>query len=504
MKKFIAIILTIGIISSGSYFFFQKSKVQEPKTKIERQATPLPKEVTIFDLSSEKADLNLTKPGIIKTDNIAYISPQINGRVTDIYVKVGDNVKESQPLLELGDSLSTDLIDLNYESSGQAALLAEEGKLATENINLINTQTAETSIKNAYEAYLNSLNTLRNTEETLSTQYESTKLAVDSAEISQKSAKQNYKNAKEALEDLEDAYDEDSENSISEAAIDNAERQVKSAKTAMEVAANQLEQAQQGLEIFKTTSYGQLDQLNFATTLSFNQYENALNQLNSVQAGAILQEIGSANNNLQASSALQSAKISRNQKTVRSPIEGKVTAINIKKGNLGTPGQILMKIEDLNSQKIVTSINKEEADLIHPGTKVEISDNNRIFIGTVSTINPTADDTSKKIRVEIAISKNHNLLNNSIVEITFKPITGKKIFVPLSSIILSDNLKFVRIVNEINEVSEIEVKTGNIIGSNIEVISGLSGNEKIIKSGSDFLEKGEKVIAQSNRPKIER
>lgn len=100
---------------------------------------------------------------------------------------------------------------------------------------------------------------------------------------------------------------------------------------------------------------------------------------------------------------------------------------------------------------------------------------------------------TKKIDVEIEIDKTSKINSGSFVKITFSPSPKKNIFVPLNSIQLTPTDKIVNVIDSDFVVQYKKVETGQIIGDYIEIIDGLKGNEKIIKTTTIYVEDGEKV-----------
>jgi len=502
MKKFTIFIVLAALIGSGIYYYLQE-KTPETPTKIEHISIPR-KEVEIFDLSKEKVEINLKKPGNSQSYNIVYISAQVAGRITNIPVKVGQKVLEGSTLIELGDSLSTDIMDLNYQTAQQSKNLSNQSQAATENVANATITSAENGVKMAIDAYNNAIKAKNNSKETFYLQYLNTKSDIENAAEAYDKAENKVDDAIDALDDAENDYDDfldsnpDPTTSAAtiqqlKAAIKAAEGQIEALEAAKDGAENAQEKIEQGLDLLTSTSSSQLDQLDYAIKTSMNQYNNAINQYNSAQAAAVLQEIGAANGALQASTGAKSAQLSQDQKTIKSPITGIVTSITGEKNNLTAPGQVIMKVEDNSRIKITSSLTTEEANLVKAGDPIKVILDDQTYAGVILTISPTADAISKKINVAIAITEQHNISAGSLIEVVFTAQSKHTIYLPLGSVTIDGNKKFVRIVDEKSTVQEVEITTGKLIDAYIEVLSGLRGNEKVIKAAGNFLEIDEKV-----------
>ena len=66
----------------------------------------------------------------------------------------------------------------------------------------------------------------------------------------------------------------------------------------------------------------------------------------------------------------------------------------------------------------------------------------------------------------------------------------KALSVADTSIIFEDEKKFVYKISENNKIEKIEVKTGIRKGGNLEILDGLSTDDKIVKEGLSRLSDG--------------
>lgn len=505
MKKFIAFLILVAIVVGGYMYqdeiktYIENLKNGTTDEKLLRKKPLLlreypPKEVEIFELGEDLANLNFSKTGTANAQTTVYISPQTTGKITDINVKIGDTVKEGETLITLGDSLSTDIANLQYLAAKEGLDIVNSTLYLTKQTNLETLKSARSGITSAKESYENSINTKENTDDISDLQIESAQLALEIAKDAYDDLKDDYNDAKDALEDLEDQYDEleseqpDATDALEELqnAIDLAETGLKSLKSAKENSKNGIEQAEIGLEQLEENIVLQMDQLDYAINMASLQYESAVNQLQSLQISTQLQALGVEGQIIQTNSSYEIAKLNAEYQNITSPIAGIVTSISAEEGNLVSPGQVLVQIENLNKISIKTSVNEQEAKLLKVGDKVKVDEET----GKIISISPTLNQTTKKI--DVKIETNSNLTPGSFVKVVFSPDTKKSIFVPLNSVSITDGKKIVKTINKDLIVEYITVEIGQIIDNYIEITSGLKGNEKIITS-IITLEEGEKI-----------
>lgn len=500
MRKILALLVIIGIVTGG-YFIAEKLRNNDQEGILRQEQrilrNPIPKEVETFQLGSEIPELRFTKSGTATSETIVYITPQISGRITEINVNVGDQVNAGETLITLGDSLSTDLSNIQYQTAQQSLNITHSTEQFTQENSLNSLATAQVSTQSAKKAFQNALQVKRNAQSAFELQMQGAQLAVQAAEQAYKNAKNSLEDAEDMLDDLDDNYDdlrdEDPENpglAQLRSAINQAEAQVNSLEFAKISAGTGIEQAELAVNQLEENFAAQTDQLNFAAQTTFLQYRTVLNQMQSAGTGAHLQELGVEAQIAQAQSALQAAGLTVGEQNITSPINGTVTEIQAQQGNLTTPGQILAKVENSETLSIKTSVNEREAGLIAVGDTIILEEG---IQGEIISISPTLNEISKKIDVEIEVTDATDIIPGELIQITFSPQPTGRIFIPLNSIRLTETQKLVRIVDEQNIVQLREIQTGQIIGSYIEVVSGLFGTEKIITSVAFFLEEGERV-----------
>lgn len=517
MKKQLLTILIVILSVSGC-------AKDESTEKVPREQTIL-KEVEIFDLSSDQAQINFERSGTVKAAQEAYVSPQIPGKIVKIKVQMGQKVRKNDPLIILGDSLSTDLIDLQHKSSKEAENLAEQNKSLTDFAARQGVEATEIVSEMAFDAYLNGIETKKNTGKSFQKQLENLEIEAENAEKVFKNAQNNYYEGRDLLEDTEEDYDDfidelddatddlediftnfDNEEFVDEIEdqlnkqLKPKELEVLNARLAMEIARSRVDQADIAIEGAKTNFFGQSEQLSFAIDTTFNQYLAALNQIESMQAQGQLQEVGAENQLLQAETQLESATLNLEQKVIKAPIGGNIAGIEAQEGNLTAPGQILIKIEDTTELKVKLAISREEAELLKIGDTVSIESDFENMTGQIAAISPGANDITRKIDLEITIIKGQNTPPaDSIVKVIFNPKIENTIFIPLNSLLIEDDRKYVRVLTPDNKVEKKEVETGQTIDDYIEINSGLNGTEQIIKNSIAHLEEGEKVKVKSNK-----
>jgi membrane fusion protein (multidrug efflux system) len=459
MRKKLVTSLLILILCLTGCTNKEESTTEKPPAKTT-------KNVEIYRLYTDKADLSFYTTGNIEAKNKATVISEISGKITNIEVKIGDEIEENQLIAKIGDSLSTDNITTQYETALKNLELTKVStNLNIENANN-NTELAKISYENSIS---NKYDVIRNYEIQLESLYHQ----LDQAEETYKDAKDYYKDNKDDLDDI---------------SKENAKQAKKNAKY-------QVEQIELSIESFKANYYTQVDQVEYSIDSTKNQYQASITQLDLIKTSSESQILTAKNN-------LKIAENNINKTNICAPIKGQISNIYFKENDFINSGTAIIEIENLETLIVKTSINDEEKSLINIGEKVYIESGSKSAEGEITSINPTANPLTQKFDVEIQITDS-DFVSGQNIQIKFIGNSKERIFIPSNSIYLKANKEYVYVLDQKNTVHKKEVITGNIIGEYIEVLNGLSGDERIINSNTYSLEENE-LINIANPVKIKR
>lgn len=126
MKNFVVIVVLIAGLVGGAYFWKQKQKVSEAA------AGQTMAEQTLAPALSTNIDFAVTVAGEIGPAEQVSVRPEVNGRIKELPVDIGDHVKEHALLFALDDKdLQIELATRNQEIDS-AKLQMDKAKLAME------------------------------------------------------------------------------------------------------------------------------------------------------------------------------------------------------------------------------------------------------------------------------------------------------------------------------------------------------------------------------------
>ncbi len=475
------------------------NKNQKVRRNIQKELT----EDQVFIIDESEINISFEKIGFAEALKTVNVSAQVAGEIEEINTIIGEEVEEGTILATLGNSLGILSNEIQLDSARNNLKIAEENRSLTQESNQNNQNSANISVDLAREAYQNAIDNERNSEELYEEQLDSAniqlsnaRLTLEQAENGTDLARDSYEDAKDNYEDAKDLADEDPTINLSQlkAARDAAESQYDNAKLSEQQAENAVKSAREAIDQIEKNFDSQEDQLAFAIDSAYLQYQSAINQANGLSTTAEQQLNAIDSQIIQAESSYNSAKISDEFKNIKSPIDGKISAIDFKKGNQVSPGQTIFTIENTDSLIIKTSVNEDEIEFLRVGNPVKIISGNKEFDGNIYTIQPNINPQTKKFDLEVIMNNDQEIENGAIVDVKFLPNSGNKDFIPLNSIVVIDGKKYVKVINKFNQVRLREVQTGTLIGKFIEVTNQLNNDEPIILATTTFLNEGDDVI----------
>ncbi len=179
---------------------------------------------------------------------------------------------------------------------------------------------------------------------------------------------------------------------------------------------------------------------------------------------------------------LRSAQANYEKTLVRTPISGVVNALYMKEGTYATLGAPAALVANNGSLEITTSLGEEDRDIVHIGDTVTI---NEYATGTVTHIAPAVDPQTGKSEVKISVDEVLSLKNGSTVSVTFTrsttaPQNDGLVSVPLSALKLLASGPIAFSVNAESTLVARPVELGAITGETVVIANGLTLDDVIV------------------------
>jgi RND family efflux transporter MFP subunit len=272
----------------------------------------------------------------------------------------------------------------------------------------------------------------------------------------------------------------------------NALDSLKSKRTDLQMA---LDKAKNATAIQEQATIAQINSLN-------QQIENAKLLQNSALIGAQTQLDTIEGQRKLLELQLQNAQSQLSGLTITSPIDGIVTDVKITAGQDVSAGLELVTIYGTGGKYVRGYLKPKDVEAIDTSKDVELTlsgDNNPSGTAKVTMLYPVADSTTGLIPVDFEIVNQTNeqaFAPGAKIEGKFKSknteTNKQSITISTNSVSLKDGQKFVLVV-ENGKVAQKTVVLGPSNGDQVEIISGLKGDEEVILTDLNQLQVNQSV-----------
>ncbi|KMZ40608.1 transporter [Bacillus sp. FJAT-27238] len=272
-------------------------------------------------------------------------------------------------------------------------------------------------------------------------------------------------------------------------AVDSQEKRLKDAHRKWETAQ----------ELFKggAISQSELDSAQSEKEQIEISLQEARITLDKLLKGAEVNEIASADANFkQAASEVELAKKTLQETQLVAPFSGTVIDVTQKAGSLAQPGQSIIHLVDASEVKLKVDVPLDVMENYKQGDTVPVAVEGKAkSTGTITFISPVLNEETGKYLVEIAVSNKDNVLIEGMVATVEMSRKVNGMLVPVQSVGIKETQRFVMVV-ENGVLKRRDVEVGQIIGNNVEILSGLQSGNQILISGITYYAEGEVVTVK--------
>jgi RND family efflux transporter MFP subunit len=213
----------------------------------------------------------------------------------------------------------------------------------------------------------------------------------------------------------------------------------------------------------------------------------------------------------EASAASAQANVARLRelesfKRVVAPFDGVVTARNTDIGDLinagQSPGSALFRVADTHRLRVYVAVPEPYAYGMKPGVEASLrftEHPGKEYPATLVSTARALDPTLRTLLVELQVDNSQGeLFPGSYAEVHFKlPGSSSTVRIPANALLFRAQGLQVATVGDNNQVQLRSIVQGRDFGSFVEVLSGLSGEDRIVINPPDSLTDGASVrIAQ--------
>lgn len=431
-----ALIILAGIMSGCGALEGLGKKQDNAQQTAEDQKVPVEVATARVDLIQSEKEFS----GVLKPVNEAMVIPQIPGMVSKVHVKVGQQVKEGDVLIELevGD----------VEQQIAQAQAAYEASKATVELSKKRLKELEAQ-KSKIEAEIGKIDK----------QIQDAQKALDQA-------KQAIEPQMAALEEMRQKGD-------------ITDEQFNQQKGKLE---EQLKPLQEGLEkLLEQKVVLEKSKLEIDSAIKSMPYDSKTldAQLN------------------QAKTALEAAKGAADKLKLLSPIDGVVSSLNVQAGQMATQASPPVTVIDMGA--LILDIRLSEFDVM----KVQAEQKVAVYVdaagsqpveGVVEWVSPSTDLRSQAYGVRIKLDNSSWKLRPGMFARVSLVLDKNEsaIVVPKKAIMRQGDQAYVFVIKD-GSAERREVEVGMDDGEMIEVVSGLNSGEQVVIKGQAYLKEGQEV-----------
>lgn len=207
-------------------------------------------------------------------------------------------------------------------------------------------------------------------------------------------------------------------------------------------------------------------------------------------------------------SALQMEEIDRARRIppalkILSPVDGFVLARGVSPGLKFDRGMEWYRIADLRKVWILADVFENEARYLKPGTRAEVScsDGRSSVPARVAEVLPQFDAATRTMKVRLEADNPGDVLRPEMfVDVEVSVAYAPTISVPLESVLDSGLKKTVFVERSEGVFEPRSVRTGWRFGDRVEIVGGLAAGERIVVSGTFFLDSESRMKTASAAP----
>ncbi len=206
---------------------------------------------------------------------------------------------------------------------------------------------------------------------------------------------------------------------------------------------------------------------------------------------------------------------------VYAPISGSIISTPLKNGTKVTTNTAIAIIGDINNLQVTANVPERYVAVLKKGLKAEISVEaypNVIFPATVIRVSPVVDSSTRTKEVILAFDNHDERINAGMfakVKLYTEDYAGE-VVMPSDALVQNGDDFFAYVVNKAGEntggdaeqngkndsgetVSKVKVEKGNAVDGYVQILSGVSADDKVVVQGMTSLGDGSKILDIGNQ-----
>lgn len=447
------------------------------------------------------------------------LAPKISGRIESLTVREGDSVRKGDVLVRIDPAEQRSLV-LQMEANlaearsrlaqaqlGQipnstgieAAIEQRRADLTSAKADLQQVQrnydalvaSADADVTDAEARKRSSESRVENAAAELNRQNANLKSAKSRLDRAESLYKEGFTSL-QALEDARTAYEVQLSN------VEVAKGQASSARNDVQSATAQLKSANSQAQIARRKGTADIESAKANVAKAESALKSAV--ANRAQNPAYAQNLAALKAGVQAAEAqVNQARTRLQDLALTSPIDGTVTRRNADPGSIASPGSPVLELQSLDWLYVVGSLPMEEAGKVRTGQEVQLQFDalpDEMFTGRIAQINSAADVQSRQFGIRVRLENARRRVKPGMlgrIGIVASRV-GAAVTVPREAVKTTPAGKStVTVVDEENKASIREVTVGAGDKLVVQILSGVSVGEKVVRLSFSQVREGQQV-----------
>ena len=204
--------------------------------------------------------------------------------------------------------------------------------------------------------------------------------------------------------------------------------------------------------------------------VSRQQYDTAVASLRTAEAGL-----------LQAKETVKEVQATLDWATIRSPIDGTVIDKKVERGDMVSPGQMLVTLYNPKRMQLVASVRESLTHRLQIGQSigVQVEGLGKQCSGTVSEIVPEAQSASRSFQVKVTGPCPPGIYSGMFGRILIPLDEEQVLVIPRAAVRKVGQLELVEVAQQ-DRITRRMIRTGRTFDNDVEVLSGLRDGEKVV------------------------
>ena len=241
-----------------------------------------------------------------------------------------------------------------------------------------------------------------------------------------------------------------------------------------------------------------IEELKTSLSLANTLYEKQKN-LWDQKIGTELQYLQAKNSKESLEKKLVTLNTQLSQTNIISPMAGVVDLVNVKVGEMASPGVGVVRVVNLGNLKVLAKVSDVYAASVKKGDEVIVKfpDLKKEFKARITFVSTAVDPLSRTFAIEANLPSDRDIKPNMMAQVQINDATSKNALAIDQNYVQSTekgNVVYVAVTEGNKKVAKArEVKTGLSYNGKVEILSGLSAGDALITLGYQEVSDGQPI-----------